>query len=449
MSPAATNAPRVTALARLDLMSLAGLAVDRRGAVYAAGTLVAPGKTFDSFKLAHGGATDVFVGRYDPETGKAVWARSFGDVGEQQPSSVAVAGDTVATVGSFNGRIEAGPVKLVGTAAYKAFLLGLAAEDGAPRWGQMFDLGTDGALVAVAANAARDRIAVCGWASAAVPDLVPGAKHGGGRDVVVAVFDSTGKRLWSRQLGGPDPEECNAIAVDANGDVFAAGRYGGSLSFTGSPLPRPSGSHARWLWVAKLDGRSGKALAQAGFGEGFAIAHAHSLIVDASGDVALCGSMTAPLSFGGSTTPLQVRGDLDSFIVRLNPGSTPAFAPRWAARLGGPGTDVCHALAFAPTGDVLATGFFSVWAGGAAELTSTLESADAFWLALDAETGATRSALAIGDQETQNGSAVVAGRLGGTGAPFAVYGGDFVGRVDVGGHAVSTGGPAVFLAFTR
>jgi hypothetical protein len=447
VAPTATNAPRVRSLVRLDLLSLAGLAVDRKGAVYAAGSLVAPGRTFDSFPLEHHGAGDVFVGRYDPETGKAAWARSFGDVGDQQPRGVAVAGDTVAVAGRFNGRIEAGPVKLVGTASYKTFLLGLAAADGAPRFGHMFDLGQDGALVAIAAHPSGDRIAVCGWASAAAPDLVPGARHGGGRDIVVAAFDGSGKRLWSRQIGGADPEDCTALALDANGDVFAAGHYGGSLTFTGAPLPRPSGPHTRWLWLAKLDGRSGKALAQAGFGEGYAMTYPRSIAVDPSGDVLVCGNITGRLSFGD--TALASRGDLDAFVARLDSRSSPAFAPRWAVRLGGPSTDECNGVAFSSAGDVVATGFFSVWANGAAELTSKLESADAFWLVLDGKTGETRAALAIGDEQTQDGLAVVAGRVGGVGAPFGVLGGDFLGRVELDGHAVSTGGPAVFLAFTH
>jgi hypothetical protein len=447
-TPAATQAPRVTALVRLDLHALAGLAVDRRGAVYAAGTLIAPGKTFDTFKPAHGGATDVFVGRYDPETGKAAWARSFGDVGEQEPRGIAVARDAIAVVGTFNSRIESGAVRLVGTGAYQAFLLGLSPADGAPRFGRGFDLGKDGALAAVGANPERDRIAVCGWASAAATDLVPGAKHGGGRDVVIAMYDASGKRLWARQIGGADPEDCSAIAVDANGDVFAAGRYGGALSFTGAPLPRPSGQYTRWLWIAKLDGRSGKALAQAGFGEGFTITQPAALAVDASGDVTLCGSLTQTLSFGGPTTPLGARGDLDAFVARLASTSTPAFAARWAVRLGGGSTDVCKGVAVSPAGDVLATGFFSIRADGAAELTSR-GPMDAFWLALDGPTGATRSAVAIGDEQIQGGTAVAAARVGGDGAPYAVFGGTFQGQLEVGGHAIETGGPAVYLAFTR
>src|SRR5262249_51096675 len=173
--------PKAKSAAQLGLNQLAGLAVDPKGAVYAAGTLVAPGRTFDSFQLEYHGGTDVFVGRYDPEKGKAEWARSFGDVGEQQPSGIAVADGTVLVAGSFLSRITDGKIDLMtGNSVPKAFLLGLRAKDGASRWAHAFEVGPEGGLAAAAAQPGGERFAVCGRATVA-SDLVEGARAGGDR----------------------------------------------------------------------------------------------------------------------------------------------------------------------------------------------------------------------------------------------------------------------------
>jgi hypothetical protein len=45
----------------------------------------------------------------------------------------------------------------------------------------------------------------------------------GGHDVFVLKFTADGKRLWSRQFGGPDSDKSNDLAIDAQGTCYIAG----------------------------------------------------------------------------------------------------------------------------------------------------------------------------------------------------------------------------------
>ena len=51
----------------------------------------------------------------------------------------------------------------------------------------------------------------------------------GEQDLVLAKYDSTGKRVWSRVLGAADSAEGASVAVDANGNVVVAGKVSGGL----------------------------------------------------------------------------------------------------------------------------------------------------------------------------------------------------------------------------
>jgi hypothetical protein len=442
--------PRVAAAASLDSSALRGLAVDDHS-VYAAGILTGSQRRFGDRALDSAGGLDVAVASFDSATHKTNWARRFGNDADQQPLAVAVTGDgTLAVLGTFSGRVAEGPVQLQNVEATpKEFLLGLRAADGEPLWGVQFDSGLAGGLVALASNPRGNRIAVCGYVSRAPVELVPGATFAGGaRDALIAVFDSKGRRLWARHLGSPQEEECTALAIDDHGDVFAAGRYTGKLTLTGAPLPDPGSSFRRWLWVGKFDGGDGRPLAQASFGNGAGIHYPYDLAIGPGGELFVAGSMSNTLPFGGATAPLVSVGGVDAFVARLDPGSSPPFAPVWSVRLGGRSSDEARGLAVDAHGDLAVTGFFAAETNGAAALVSQRYSTDAFLLLLDGASGTTRAAQSYGDEESQAGGRVAFGRR--PGKDLLVVGGDFLGTLDLGpAGRLHSGSGGAFLLFAE
>jgi len=402
---------RPFAAAKVDLTGFRGLSLDRDGGVYLTGILFPPTHQLDGFELTSTGQGDVVVARYAfPRPGtadrqaRATWAKRLGDPGNQQPTGLAVTADgTVTVVGNFTGSIEANGVKLSNPSAVpKDFVIGLRASDGALRWGHAFDEGVNGGLVAVAAHPDRNVIAVCGQ-SGGPSSAVPNAKYGGGaQDIVIALFNSAGKRLWAKEFGGAQEEACTAVSVDENGDVYATGVYDGELSFTGSALPNPGSSFRRWIWLAKFDGRTGKPLAQASFGQGPGNHRPHALVVAPSGRTFLAGSLSNSLAFGGPTEPLRSAGAQDAFVARVDLKND--FSPVWAVRLGGPGPDVAHGLAVDASGAVWVTGFVTATpdgTSGVAQLgrNATPSAPLAFLVSLDEATGKTLSAATYGEND--------------------------------------------------
>jgi hypothetical protein len=410
--------PLVAEGAKLLGVSPVAAAVAPDGAVYVAGGIVPPTQLFDGQAVTSAGDFDLFLARYDGTTRTASWAFGFGDAAAQQANGLAVTQDgTVVTIGSFSGTMTIG--NTIASAGQIDFLAGFDAGSGAGRWAKQFNDGANGNLKAVATNpgdgsaAHGNRIAVCGRAAQAATDLVgPGAGYGGASDLVIAMFRSDGTRLWAVQVGGSSNEECDAVALDANGDLYAAGNFSGtSLAFGGgaASLVGPGTTARKFLWVARFDGTTGAAIAAASFSGPVGQVTPTSLAFDATGNLAVGGSFTsgtAGMTMGSTT--LTSAGAADAFLARLSP----ALVPAWAVRLGGTGGDVATSVAFDSLGDLLVTGFFNRTSTGAAALTATGTASDAFLLKIDGATGATRFASGYGDGATQTGDSIAVNRFG-------------------------------------
>src|SRR5262249_59784890 len=109
----------------------------------------------------------------------------------------------------------------IGPANDLDFIAGLNGSDGSGKFAKSLDTAT-GALLSIGANpnSATNRIAFCGKALDVAP-FIPGAVGGGLKDIVIRVLDSAGNIVWAKQIGTPGNEECNAVAVDDAGDVYA------------------------------------------------------------------------------------------------------------------------------------------------------------------------------------------------------------------------------------
>jgi hypothetical protein len=425
---------------QLRISDFSGLAMDAAGASYVTGPIFQPTKNFDGINVTSVGDSDVLLAKYDPTTHNAVWAKAFGDASGQYPAGVAVTSDgTVAVIGNFLGSINSAPIALSNLGAAPIdFLIGLKSSDGSAKWGKSFNDGL-GALIAIAANPNLNLIAVCGYADQAATDLVPGATAAGGTDIILAVFNSAGTLQWSKQLGSAADEECDALAIDDVGNVYAAGNYAGpgSLDLGTGPLPDPTSSFRKWLWIAKYSGTSGAALGAKSFGSGNGIHTPKRLAVDSTGKVVVAGSFTSMLPFGSTTLTSAGSGTTDAFVAKLD--SAAAFAPVWAVRLGAAQSDEARGVALTSAGDVVVTGLFNGTTTGAATLTAASNAAsDAFILKLAGNTGATLFSAAYGDVNTQNGNAVAVFHQG-TGAlqDLTVVGGGFAGTINFGGTAGS------------
>jgi hypothetical protein len=414
----------------LQISPPAGMAMDTSGNAYLAAAInsLAP-IDFDGHKVASNGDFDVFLAKYDT-TGHATWAVNYGDASPQLATGAAVTQDgTVAAIGNFIGNMTFGTTTISNASSVSIdFLAAVKSADGSGLWAKQFNDGSNGVLKAVAANANDgsthgNRIAVCGLANAAATDLVSsGAPYAGPfNNIIIGAFTSSGTRLWANEFGTASfNAECDTLAVDDNGDVYAAGKFDGpTLAFGGatSPLTGPGNTNRKFVWVAKFDGATGAGIQSVAYGNSVGQASANSIAFNAAlGKVVVAGGFNSALPFGSTT--LTSAGGTDAFVAELDPAA--ALAPTWAVRMGGTAADAANGVAVTSYGDVLVTGLFnkttvgntSPSAGVGLTAAGTGTAADVFLLELGGATGATQFAAGYGDPVTQTGDALAVNRFG-------------------------------------
>jgi len=417
-----------------------GLAMDVSGNTYVAGAIYPSSVpySFDGHMVQSGGDADIFVAKYNT-AGVAQWAVGYGDGAAANPqigTGAAVTNDgTLAVIGTFTGTFSIGSGALSSASAID-FLAFLHQADGTGITALQFNDGSNGALKSVAANpndsssAHGNRIAVCGVADGGTPTAFVGtsAIAATAEDIIIGVFTSSGTKLWASQFSsaGNFSEECDSVAVDDNGDVWAMGfTTGASLNFGGSTstLTGPGVSTRKFVWIAKFNGATGAAEASAIFGGSTGQANPNpaggvGLGVDSAGNVVAAGQFIGAITFGGTT--LTTAGGRDAWVAKLGP----TLAPIWAERLGGPSTDDANGVAVDSEGDVLVTGAFTGTAtiGGTTASPSTITSggaSDVFVWKLNGATGATDFVAGYGDPAVQTGDAIVANRFGPDQVAFA------------------------------
>jgi len=295
------------------------------------------------------------------------------------------------------------------------YIAGVDGTAGAGLWSKSVNLGT-GRLNAIAGNTSQNFFVVCGAATNSAAQLgVAGATPGGGMDVVVAAINAIdGTVIWAKLLGGAMDQVCNAAAIDDTGNVLLTGQYAGTLDFgTGALTPAPTGTTDKILWVAKLNGTTGAAIAAQAFGTSGQIVP-QSIAADAQGNVFVAGFFSSPFSVG--TTSLTPLGLSDSFVLKVSSSLAPVWARRW-----GSAKHLASSLGIAvdSNGNPTAVGSFNgtVDIGpGNAVLSSNVTSPaglDVIIASLDGATGVTTCAHNYGDSAptaAQQASAVAIDR---------------------------------------
>ncbi len=132
---------------------------------------------------------------------------------------------------------------------------------------------------------------------------LPEQSSSGDWDVFVRKYDSSGSELWTRQFGTSTNDHATDVAVDASGNVYAAG-------YTGGALPGQSSSGSDDAFVRKYDG-SGNELWTKQFGTS-TYDYAESVAVDASGNVYVAGLTSGALP--GQTSS----GGGDAFVRKYD-----------------------------------------------------------------------------------------------------------------------------------
>ena len=171
-------------------------------------------------------------------------------------------------------------------------------------------------------------------------------------DIFVGKYSSAGRLLWARSAGGAGIDEASGLAVDPEGNVIVVGRFTGEADFdpsAGEYLLRPRGGSDAFVW--KLDSRGQLLWAQRAGGKRDDAATA--ITTDANGNVFVAGFFRQTLLEGRWAVP-SGKGRT-GFVWSIRPdGPT-----RFARSFGGAGTVNPNDISLDSAGNILTAGFFA------------------------------------------------------------------------------------------
>jgi hypothetical protein len=168
---------------------------------------------------------------------------------------------------------------------------------------------------------------------------------------VLVKYSPTGGYLWAKRIGGADWESVVSLAADqTTGEIVAAGNFAGSTDF-GTGTVRAAGGND--VFVARYSS-SGVAVWSKNWGSTSGD-NASSVAIDRLGNVAVTGTFTFDVDFGGG--PITNTGDsysYDIFLVKLSPAGLHLWSKGFGNALS-PG-QFSGGVGFDGAGNVLLTG---------------------------------------------------------------------------------------------
>lgn len=267
-------------------------------------------------------------------TGASKWSKNYGDASNQFGVDTAVdAQGNVILAGTFVGTLNLGGELLVGVDGNEGesdIFLAKFDADGEHLWSKSFAFTRDQVGKAVAVDA-QGNIFLAGYFEGTV--TFGGGSHTSqgccNEDAFLAKFDPSGVYLWSKSFGDSGSQVAKGLAVDAQDNVVMVGQFQTMVDFGTGPLN--AGPATNDGFAAKFDS-SGIALWAKEFGDDAVDQFVEDVALDSAGNVLITGGAQGTVDFG--TGPLMAPADkLNIFVAKLSP----AGAGVWSGIYGGIG----------------------------------------------------------------------------------------------------------------
>lgn len=180
------------------------------------------------------------------------------------------------------------------------------------------------------------------------------SSSGGGQDIFLLKYDSSGNLVWAKIIGGPDLQACGDMIVGPGGHLLLAGNFNGTTDF--DPGPASSAFRAQiidaFVAVYDLSGNFQMARTFPTFG----ISNITGIATDSFGTIFVSGVFLGSMNIDPSKPSVTATsGAQNSFLLELNKsGNT-----RWAGFFKGAGFHTLTALCISPSRRLYAGGHFT------------------------------------------------------------------------------------------
>lgn len=178
----------------------------------------------------------------------------------------------------------------------------------------------------------------------------------GGNDIFVQKMDAEGKFIWVKSFAGASSNQSLCNSVDASGNVYTIGYFGGTVDFDpGLGTLNLTSNGSNDVFVQKLNA-SGEFQWAKSFG-GTNSNIAYSVTVDAAGNVYTLGTFQGTVDLDPSiqSATITSKGLTDIFVQKLN--TSGEF--QWAKSFGSTNVDRGFSITVDLLGNIYTTGYFS------------------------------------------------------------------------------------------
>lgn len=190
-----------------------------------------------SINITAKGGTDIFLTKYDQNSGALIWAKAIGSLADDRGNAVAVDGsNNVLISGEYSGTADFNPSSATNNLTNSGstdFFIAKYSSSGNYLWANGFgstgkDESTD--LIVNSSN----EIFVTGRFEQSV-DFDPSnnsllRRSNGLGDFYIAQYSSSGKYLWAQSFGSKDDDLCHSLHYSAN-KLYSAGYFMNTVDF--------------------------------------------------------------------------------------------------------------------------------------------------------------------------------------------------------------------------
>jgi len=275
------------------------------------------------------GSDDAFLVKYD-SSGTKIWTRQLGSTVSDIAFSVAIDSNnnvyiTGSTSGSLDGNTSAGS---------NDALLVKYDSSGTKIWTRQLGSTNYDIAYGVAIDS-NNNVYITGFTDGSLD----GNTSAGSFDVFLVKYDSTGTKVWTRQLGTTAIDYARDVAIDSNNNVYITGITQGSLD---------GNTHAgnNDVFLVKYDS-SGSKIWTRQLGT-TAIDYVEGVAIDSNNNVYITGYTLGSL-YGTNA------GNNDAFLVKYDSTGTKV----WTRQLGSMGSDIAYRVAIDSNNNVYITGYTS------------------------------------------------------------------------------------------
>ncbi|MCF8371808.1 MAG: PKD domain-containing protein [Bacteroidales bacterium] len=340
------------------------IAIDNVGNVYITGYFQGivdfdPGSNV--LDLSSNGLKDIFISKFNPN-GNLVWANSIGGIGDDRGQSISVSTPGVYITGYFEGVVDFNPgnsiYNLTSNGGRDVFVGVWGSSGNFIKAKSMGGTGNDegnaimGHYGILYITGKFENTADFNPFPLSTNNLI----SNGSTDIFIAAYNNEIDFFWAKGMGGSYSDEGNALDIDASGNVYVTGNFGGTVDFDPDTVAvyNLNAQSPQTPFINKLsyDGQFvwAKKLSSAGGGSG------KSICLTNEGLVLTAGYFNGTIDFDPNigTFNLTSNGSSDVYIYGLDNLGNFALANSF----GGIYNDNAHSISVDDNGTIVVTGEF-------------------------------------------------------------------------------------------